>query len=561
MLSRIAIRWKLSLLLALSAVALVATIGVAASFLHQRMIDDRIAKLKSVVDVGAGIALTLDKDVAAGHLTRDEALGRMRSVIYSMRYDAGAGYLAFYTLDGILIASGAEPKAEGADRIGLKDVNGKLILKTMIDVLASATDGVTDYWYAKPGQTQASPKLAYFRKIPEWNAVLFTGLYVDDLEAAFTAMMVRIGLVGLLILAISAGAAVLVGRNVTQPLASLKAKMERLAAGQTDIEIPEARRGDELGAMARTVMVFRENAVQVQRLAVAQRAEQSLKDQRHATVEGSIHGFDRTVAATLDRLASASDGLQSTAQSMASMAAATSDAATTVASAAEQTSINVQTCAAASEELSSSVGEIARQVADATRIAAKAVDDAERTSVRVRTLAEAADRIGDVVHLISDVASRTNLLALNATIEAARAGEAGKGFAVVASEVKALAAQTARATGDITTQVQAIQAATGESVGAITDIIGTITQVNAIAIAIAAAVGQQGSATAEIARAMQEASAGTGAVSANIARVTDVATQAGSAARQVLDAAGALSRQGDGLRADVGRFVAEIRVA
>jgi methyl-accepting chemotaxis protein len=561
MLSRIAIRWKLGLLIVLFAAALAGTIAVSASFLRQRMVDDRIAKLRSVVDVVHGLASALDKDVVAGHLDRNEALARFRNDIYAMRYDGGDGYIAAYGMDGTVIASGAEPKAEGSNRLGIKDVNGKLIIRTMIDLMSTADDGLTDYWYAKANQTEASPKLAYVRKFAPWNAFIFTGVYTDDISAEFSATLLKIGLLALAILALMALAGAVISRNVARPLAGLKAKMEALVGGDTGMEFPEIDRGDEVGAMARAVLIFKQNAIRVEGLAAEQRAEQRRKDKRHAAVEQQIHGFNQSVTSALERLSSASTGLETTAQSMSAMAAETSRVSAAVAGAAQQTSANVQTVAASTDELSSSISEISRQVSDATRIAAKAVGDAEQTNARVRALAEAAQRIGDFVSLISDIAGQTNLLALNATIEAARAGEAGRGFAVVAAEVKSLAGQTAKATEEITAQVEAIQHATADSAQAIEDIVATISQVNQIAIAIASSVEQQGAATAEIARNLQQASAGTRDVSSNIGHVTEVAAQAGTASQQVLDSAAALTRQGEGLRADVNRFVAEIRTA
>jgi methyl-accepting chemotaxis protein len=234
---------------------------------------------------------------------------------------------------------------------------------------------------------------------------------------------------------------------------------------------------------------------------------------------------------------------------------------TAVAAASEEASTNVQSVASATEELTSSVNEISRQVQESARMANEAVDQARKTNDRVGELSKAAARIGDVVELINTIAGQTNLLALNATIEAARAGEAGRGFAVVASEVKALAEQTAKATGEIGQQISGIQAATQDSVGAIREISGTIERLSEISSTIAAAVEEQGAATQEISRNVQQAAQGTEQVSSNIADVQRGAGETGSASSLVLSAAQSLSRDSNRLKLEVGKFLGTVRAA
>jgi methyl-accepting chemotaxis protein len=235
--------------------------------------------------------------------------------------------------------------------------------------------------------------------------------------------------------------------------------------------------------------------------------------------------------------------------------------ATTVAAASEEASTNVQSVASATEEMASSVGEISRQVQESARMAGDAVGQARATTERVSELSKAASRIGDVVELINTIAGQTNLLALNATIEAARAGEAGRGFAVVASEVKALAEQTAKATGEIGQQISGIQAATNDSVGAIKEISSTIERLSEISSAIAAAVEEQGAATQEIARNVQQAAQGTQQVSSNITDVQRGATETGTASSQVLSAAQMLSNDSSRLKTEVSKFLTNVRAA
>ena len=353
----------------------------------------------------------------------------------------------------------------------------------------------------------------------------------------------------------------MVGRGVSGPIIGMTGAMTKLAGGDKTIAVPGVGRTDEIGNMAAAVQVFKDSMIRADELAADQRAAQERRERRSEKMEAAITSFDQSVAGLLKALADASSQLQSTAEAMSSTADTTNQRAVAAATAGNQASTNVQTVAGAAEELSATIEEISRQVTESTSIAGKAVADATATNAEMQTLAATAQKIGDVVKLINDIAGQTNLLALNATIEAARAGEAGKGFAVVASEVKSLATQTAKATDDISTQVKAIQTATAGSVRAIEGISGTIGRINEIATTIASAVEEEGAATKEIARSVQEAAAGTAEVSTNITEVTRAAGETSQAAAQVQTAAASLAEQGERLRAEVDRFLAELRAA
>ncbi len=350
--------------------------------------------------------------------------------------------------------------------------------------------------------------------------------------------------------------------GISRPMRALVGVLQRLAKGE-EVEITGAERRDEIGETAQAVSDIKLMLAEKARQEAEAKALQDrlLVEQRRAEMYQMADGFEAAVGEIVDTVSSASTELEASANSLTVTAEHSKELATRVAVASEEASTNVQSVASATEELTSSVTEISRQVQDSARMAHEAVEQARRTNERVGELSKAAARIGDVVELINTIAGQTNLLALNATIEAARAGEAGRGFAVVASEVKALAEQTAKATGEIGQQIGSIQGATQDSVGAIRDISGTIERLAEIASAIAAAVEEQGAATQEISRNIQQASLGTQQVSANIVNVQRGAAETGSASAQVLSAAQGLSGDSNRLKLEVGRFLHSVRAA
>jgi len=372
-----------------------------------------------------------------------------------------------------------------------------------------------------------------------------------------------------MLVSIILGAAVVVGigvgfylvQDVSSGINSIIEPMQALGKGELSAEVPHRGEKTEIGAMADVLQIFKEALIAKKTADEAAAADAEAKIERGRRVDKITREFETMIGEIVQTVSSASTQLEASASTLTSTADRSQRLATTVAGASEEASTNVQSVASATEEMASSVGEISRQVQESARMAGDAVGQARTTTERVSELSKAASRIGDVVELINTIAGQTNLLALNATIEAARAGEAGRGFAVVASEVKALAEQTAKATGEIGQQISGIQAATNDSVGAIKEISSTIERLSEISSAIAAAVEEQGAATQEIARNVQQAAQGTQQVSSNITDVQRGATETGTASSQVLSAAQMLSNDSNRLKTEVSKFLTNVRAA
>ena len=379
----------------------------------------------------------------------------------------------------------------------------------------------------------------------------------DSYAFAFMLVAIILGIA----LVVGIGVSFYLVRDVSTGIASIVEPMQALGKGDLSAEVPHQGEKTEIGAMADVLQVFKEALIAKKAADEAAARDAEIKIERGRRVDDITRNFETMIGEIVQTVSSASTQLESSASTLTATADRSQKMATTVAAASEEASTNVQSVASATEEMASSVGEISRQVQESARMAGDAVGQARATTERVSELSKAASRIGDVVELINTIAGQTNLLALNATIEAARAGEAGRGFAVVASEVKALAEQTAKATGEIGQQITGIQAATNDSVGAIKEISSTIERLSEISSAIAAAVEEQGAATQEIARNVQQAAHGTQQVSSNITDVQRGATETGSASSQVLSAAQMLSNDSNRLKTEVGKFLTNVRAA
>ena len=555
MFSVLSIRAKLFGLVAIAGVASLAIAAASLKANHTQMYEDRVASLRNLVDVVHSLAETYEGEVQRGALTREQAIAEFRKRNAALRFQ-GSEYFFMQSLDGTMLAHGANPKLDGRNMMEVNDPNGVPITREILRASQKPGGGTLQYHWPRPGSDRPVEKLTYARAFAPWNAAIAVGVYIDDLQATFWATVWKLGLVVALLAIPTVALIAVVGTRLSADVRALSGKMMALAGGDMSHDFPEAGRRDEIGAMGKAVLVFKRNAEEKGRLereqeAAAQRAEEEKRRSLHALATS----FEQTVGNVVRSVAQAASDVERRAQEMSGVADRTSALSTAVATATEQTSANVQTVACATEQLSGSIQEISRQVAESSTVTGEAVTLARQANGRIGGLAEAVEKIGAVVHLINEIASQTNLLALNATIEAARAGDAGRGFAVVASEVKALANQTARATEEIGAQVTNIQSVTGEAVGEIQRVSTVIERVSEIAASIASAVEEQGAATREISRNVQQAASGTQEVASNISGVTGAADQSGRTAHEVLRLSNDLTGQVQTLDREVGVFL------
>jgi methyl-accepting chemotaxis protein len=525
------------------------------------MMDGRKAVVRYQVEAAHSIVVAFAKQAEAGTISQDEAKRRAAEALRAIRYNGGDYIFAYSSASGNIGRNVVhpDPKIEGTksrDDAAMK----KTFVWTMIEK-GQQGGGFTQYSWPRLGETTPAPKVAYSLAYEPWQWVVSSALYVDDIDAMARAQVMA-SLIWLipLCLMILASSIVLV-RSITRPLAAFTDALRRLAGGDMSVAIPGLGRHDEIGRMAAAAAIFRDSMLKEQALTAERLTEQAKREERARWMEDLTRSFDQSASGLLKEVDSAAAGMQQACRDMSETAGQAAAQAGSAAHSAQQASANVQTVAAATEELTASIAEIGSQAIKSAEIAGHAVTEADRTDRQIQGLASTAERIGEVVRIISAIAEQTNLLALNATIEAARAGEAGRGFAVVAAEVKGLAGQTAKATEEITAQIGAIQHETSVAVEAVQSIGKTVDTMSAISSAIAAAVEQQRAATGDISRNIEEAAQGTDAVSGTVVSASSAADETRRVAQNVGEAASGVSRSAEALRAEVVRFLADMRAA
>lgn len=552
---------QIGAILFLAAAGIVMLGWLSLTTMAQDMRESRIHALRGLVQTVESIASYYEAQVRAGQLSTEQAKAAALQEIKAMRYD-GTQYFWINDLAPTMVMHPILPDLDGKDLSQNKDPNGKFLFMEMVKVVKADGSGFVDYVWNKPGFDQPQPKISFVTLFKPWGWVIGTGVYVDDLQAIIAERIKSMLWMGLAIMVVLTAVVLPIAFSLTRSTKRITRTMTSLANGDLSVDLPYQSRRDELGDMARTLSIFKENALRIKKLQDEQREQQECQQQqRKAEMQEMADKFEAAISDVARSVSQASSQMQLYAEKLAQSSAQTGDLAKSVAASAQEASHNVATVSAAAEELSASVSEITRQVLQSSHVSKTAVEQAHHTNQIVETLADSTSKIGAVVQLIGEIAEQTNLLALNATIEAARAGEAGKGFAVVASEVKNLASQTAKATEDITTLIGNVQSVVGEVVQAIGGITSTISNVGEISVSISAAVDEQSTATLDISRSIQAASQGTQEVSASITEVSDEASQSQLVAADVLGSAQNMTAQAQRLQAELSSFIAHIRAA
>ena len=513
-----------------------------------------------IVEQSISIIKTNYDEFKAGTKTEQEAKTTALEIISKLRYGT-SGYLWVNDSNNVMISHGAKAALNGKDLSGLQDPDGVYIFQEMMKVINATGKGFVGYKWDRPDSNTPIAKVSYVDRFAPWDFIVGTGVYTDDVVTAFLADLQVPLIISIILFLVIVAVAYRIINSIVTPISNITNAMQNLSAGNTDAEVSDQDRSDEIGEMAKAVEGFRQTAIGQKALEVEKDATSKSGQERQVYIDGLISEFRSTITDGLENVSKNSSDMKNTADALSSISNATSEQASAASSASEEASTNVGTVAAAAEELSTSISEITRQVEQTNEIVQKAADTTELTNQQIVSLADKSQKIGDVVSLIQDIAEQTNLLALNATIEAARAGEMGKGFAVVASEVKSLANQTAKATEEISAQVADIQASTSDAVKGIQEITEIMAEVNEFTDAIGSSVAEQNAATVEISDNVAQASNGTQEMASSMSNISASINETSSSATDVAQASTEMNSQVDQLKTSVNDFLSKVAAA
>lgn len=532
-------------------------IGFSAYSEYNLRLEQTKQSLIPIVEQSVSIIEANYKLFETGKLSEDEAKELSLNTIAQMRYGK-AGYLWVNNTKSIMLTHGVKPSLNGKNLDKLQDPNGVFIFREFIKAIAKTGSGFVPYQWAKPGFDDPVDKISYVKYFKKWDMIVGTGVYTDDVWAAFFANLQKSLAISILVTAIFLIAAFKIINSIVKPLSELTESVDKVANGDVNTTVDNQERTDEVGTMAIAIEGFRLSAIEQIEMRAMEKNNLSDKSIKEQEIGALIEGFRVSIGSGLEALNTNSEGMSQSADELLSISNANSDQSGLASGAANETSSNVSNVAVAAEELSSSISEISRQVNETMNIVKSANQSTDATNQQILALAEKSQKIGDVVKLIQDIAEQTNLLALNATIEAARAGESGKGFAVVASEVKSLANQTAKATDEIAAQIVDIQTSTKEAVAGVNKISHIMEEVESYTVSIGESMEEQNKATIEISENVALASSGTFEVANNIGLISESIKKTNIGANNVSSVSSKMNNQVGDIKTSVDDFLAKV---
>ena len=555
----LSLKSKFLLIVAAAFAGMALLAGVAVSSLRSQLLAGRSNQIERMVESGYGLVARYEAEARAGRMGEAEAKQAALADLRAMRFGDN-DYFWVNDMAPAMVMHPIRPDLDGKPVGEMTTPGGARLFTDMVAIVKDSGAGFYRYHWPKPGFQQPVAKLSYVKGFAPWGWIIGTGIYLDDLEAGIWRAVVEFGLLGLAITVMVTGISLLISHMIGKPIEQIIDTMGHLADNDLTVEVPYRHYRDEIGAIAKALGVFKDNAAAVQRMTV-ERAElqRAGEEEKIRALRSLSADIGQVVGVALTASGAAVNTIRTEATSLAHNVAAATDRTGEAATLSEDVHGAVVVVGSAADRLVSRIGEINAQIAQSSRIAEQAVDEARHANATVQSLSRASDEISDALGLIADIAAQTNLLALNATIEAARAGEAGKGFAVVAGEVKGLASQTARATTEISDQVADIKTATDDAVQAIAGIGVTIDKVNTALATIARAVADQLEATGEISRGVSDATSGAATVSRDIAEIHHGIIEVGEATTSVDHAAEGLMDTFERLKSGVDELVSGFR--